>query len=221
MNELALSDLQIVLPELWLAVAGMALLMLGVFTSNGSTRLITGLTLLVFLVAGVLVNSGPSGTAFESLVVADRFGAFMKTLVLIGGGLTLLMSLGFIRREGMERFEYPVLILFATLGMFVMVSANDLMSLYIGLEMQSLALYVCAAFQRDNLRSTEAGLKYFVLGAVASGMLLYGASMVYGFTGTTSFADLAVELSGDDISIGVVVGLVFILFLSSQEEKEE
>ncbi|MDA1071827.1 MAG: NADH-quinone oxidoreductase subunit NuoN [Proteobacteria bacterium] len=210
MNELALSDLQIVLPEIWLALAGMALLMVGVFTSNRSTRLITGLTLVVFIIAGVLVNSGLDGTGFGGLVVDDRFGAFMKTLVLIGAGLTLLMSLGFIRREGMERFEFPVLILFATLGMFIMVSANDLMSLYIGLEMQSLALYVCAAFQRDNLRSTEAGLKYFVLGAVASGMLLYGASLVYGFTGTTSFADLAVILSGSDVSIGAIVGLVFI-----------
>ena len=211
MNELALSDLQIALPELWLAIAGMALLMLGVFTSNRATRLVAGLTLVVFLIAGVLVNSGAHGTAFDGLIIDDAFGAFMKTLVLIGGGLTLLMSLGYIRREGMERFEYPVLILFATLGMFVMVSANDLMSLYIGLEMQSLALYVCAAFQRDSLRSTEAGLKYFVLGAVASGMLLYGASMVYGFTGTTSFTALAGELrSGSDISLGVVVGLVFI-----------
>ena len=211
MNELALSDLQTALPELWLAVAGMALLMLGVFTSNRATRIIVGLTIAVFVVAGIMVNSGAGGTAFNGLIIDDTFGAFMKTLILIGSGLTLLMSIGYIRREGMERFEFPVLIVFATLGMFIMVSANDLMSLYIGLEMQSLALYVCAAFQRDNLRSTEAGLKYFVLGAVASGMLLYGASMVYGFAGTSSFTALAGELgNGSDVSLGVVVGLVFI-----------
>jgi len=210
-TEFSLVDLGLVLPEVWFAVAAMALLMLGVFLGNRSTRLVTLLVLVAFVVGGILVNTGASGTAFDGLVINDTFGAFMKTLVLIGGGLTLIMSLGYIRREGMERFEFPILILLATLGMFVMVSANNLMTLYIGLEMQSLALYVCAAFQRDSLRSTEAGLKYFVLGSVASGMLLYGASMVYGFAGTTSFDGLAALFAGEQpVSIGVVVGLVFI-----------
>lgn len=212
MHELALSDLQAILPELWFAVAGMALLMLGVFVKGPTTRLAVWLAVAVFAVAGILINTqDASDSSFGGLVIIDTFGDFMKTLVLIGAGLTLIMSLGFIQREGMDKFEYPVLVVFATLGMFIMISANDLMTLYVGLEMQSLALYVCAAFQRDNLRSSEAGLKYFVLGAVASGMLLYGASMVYGFSGTTAFDTLATLLAdGQDVSMGIVVGLVFI-----------
>ena len=200
--------------EIWLAVAGMALLMLGVFRGKSSTRLIAGLTVGAFIVAFIAIagDMARPGTALGGLFVVDEFAVFMKTLVLLGAGLTLIMSLGFIRRENMERFEYPVLVLFATLGMLMMVSANDLISLYMGLELQSLALYVIAAFQRDSLRSTEAGLKYFVLGALASGMLLYGCSLVYGFTGTTRFEGLAeVFAQGHgEVSIGVVIGLVFI-----------
>ena len=211
MTELAVSDLLRVLPELWFAVVGMALLMAGAFSGPGATRAIVWLTVAAFVVAGVVVNMLGTGQGFGGLTVNDDFGAFLKTLVLVGAVLSLVLSLGYLRREGMERFEFPVLVLFATLGMFVMISANDLLTLYVGLEMQSLALYVCAAFQRDNLRSTEAGLKYFVLGAVASGMLLYGASMVYGFAGTTSFPALAALLAAEgEVSLGVLVGLVFI-----------
>jgi len=203
-----------VLAEIWLAVAGMALLMVGVFRGHGSTRLVTGLVIASFIVAYALIAgpASPTATTFDGLFVVDDFAVLMKTLVLIGAGLTLIMSLGFIRRENMERFEFPVLVLLATLGMMMMVSANDLMALYVGLELQSLALYVVAAFQRDSLRSTEAGLKYFVLGALASGMLLYGCSMVYGFTGTTRFDALAAHFAGahDHVSIGVIVGIVFI-----------
>ena len=214
MTELSTSDITQALPELWFAIVGMALLMVGVFMGNQATRIVIWLTVLAFVVAGIMVLSGPeTGTAFGGLIINDAFAVFMKVLVLIGGALTLIMSQGYLRREAMERFEYPILIIFATLGMFVMISANDFMTLYIGLEMQSLALYVCAAFQRDNLRSSEAGLKYFVLGAVASGMLLYGCSMVYGFSGTTSFDELSGLLAGmpaSDVSIGLIVGLVFI-----------
>ncbi|MBT6202738.1 MAG: NADH-quinone oxidoreductase subunit NuoN [Rhodospirillaceae bacterium] len=208
-----LSDLGAILPELWFAVVGMTMLMLGVFLPiKNPARIIAWVAIAAFVVAGFLVHlQTGAGPAFGGLVMVDVFGDFMKTLVLIGAGFTLIMSLGFIRREGMERFEFPVLIVFATLGMFIMISANDLLSLYVGLEMQSLALYVCAAFQRDNLRSSEAGLKYFVLGAVASGMLLYGCSLVYGFTGTTSFTTMADVLGhGEEIGVGVIVGLVFI-----------
>ena len=136
----------------------------------------------------------------------------MKVLVLLGSGLAIVMSLGYIRHQNIERFEYPVLIVLATLGMAMMISANDLMSLYLGLELQSLALYVVAAFRRDSARSSEAGLKYFVLGALASGMLLYGCSLIYGFTGTTSFAALAARISPSlgPPSTGVIVGLVFV-----------
>jgi NADH-quinone oxidoreductase subunit N len=139
----------------------------------------------------------------------------MKLLVLLGAGLTIAMSIGYIEREQMARFEFPVLMLFATLGMMMMVSANDLMSLYLGLELQSLSLYVIAAFRRDTVRSSEAGLKYFVLGALSSGMLLYGSSMVYGFAGSTSFETIAEVLgaapAGEAPSVGLIVGLVFVL----------
>lgn len=156
MHELALSDLNAILPELWLALAGMAVLMMGVFTRRNATGLAVWIAVAVFVVAGFLVHLQPgSGSAFDGIVIIDTFGDFMKTLVLIGASLTLIMSLGFIRREGMDRFEFPVLIVLGTLGMFVMMSANDLLSLYVGLEMQSLALYVCAAFQRDDLRSVR------------------------------------------------------------------
>ena len=202
------------LAEIWLAVIGMALLMLGVFRGDGATRLVSGLTVGAMAIAflTIVVPVSTPETALDGLFIVDSFAVFMKGLVLVGAALTLILSLGFIRREGMERFEYPVLLLFATLGMMLMVSANDLIALYMGLELQSLALYVVAAFQRDSLRSTEAGLKYFVLGALASGMLLYGCSLVYGFTGTTRFEALAAHFAGShgEVSLGVVVGLVFI-----------
>ena len=202
------------LAEIWLAVAGLGLLMIGAFRGDKSTRLVVALTAVAFAVALLLVVAPRPHTTvvLNGLFITDPFAVFMKALVLIGAGLTLILGLGFIRREKMERIEYPVLLLFATLGMMMMISANDLISLYMGLELQSLALYVVAAFQRDNLRSTEAGLKYFVLGALASGMLLYGCSLVYGFTGTTRFEALAALFAedGHDASVGVVIGLVFI-----------
>jgi NADH-quinone oxidoreductase subunit N len=151
------------------------------------------------------------GTAFLGQYVSDAFSRFAKVLILLGAAVGLVLALDFNEKAGLARFEYSILMLFATLGMLVMVSANDLMSLYIGLELLSLSLYVIAAFDRDNPRSAEAGLKYFVLGALASGLLLYGASLVYGFAGTTNFDRLADALSGGDAGMGVVVGLVFVL----------
>ncbi len=136
---------------------------------------------------------------------------FAKVLALIAAIASIWMSFSYAEREGMARFEFPLLMLLATLGMMLMVSANDLISLYVGLELQSLALYVTAAIRRDTLKSTEAGLKYFVLGALSSGMLLYGASMIYGFVGTVSFAGLSTALSGaTPPSLGLIVGLVFL-----------
>ena len=209
-----LPDLMPALPEIFLAVAGMALLLIGVFRGDGSTRLVTYLSVASLAVAAVLVITGrPEGTVvtFNNLFILDGFASFMKLLVLIGSALALAMSIDFIERERMARMEYPVLFVFATVGMLMMISANDLLSLYIGLELQSLSLYVIAAFRRDTLRSSEAGLKYFLLGALSSGLLLYGASLVYGFAGTLSFAELADQFVGDDpVSMGVVVGLVFI-----------
>lgn len=200
------------LPELFLAVAGMILLMLGVFRGNKGTRLVLSLTVASFALAFVMValSIGRSEEALGGLFIADAFGDVMKMLVLGGSAITLIMAMRYIEREDMARFEYPVLILFATVGMLLMISANDMMSLYLGLELQSLSLYVVAAFRRDNLRSSEAGLKYFVLGALSSGMLLYGMSLIYGFSGTTSFEGLAAQFSSDvPVSIGLIVGIVF------------
>ncbi len=204
----------IALPEAFLACAGMALLMVGVFRKEESVRFIILLTEIILVIAVILVTQAPEGRvlAFDGLYLSDDFASFMKILALLGAGLTLAMSLGYIEREQMARFEFPVLLLFATLGMMMMISANDLISLYLGLELQSLSLYVVAAFRRDTVRSSEAGLKYFVLGALSSGMLLYGCSLVYGFSGTTSFDELARILTADtEPSLGLIVGLVFVI----------
>ena len=202
------------LPELVLAVGGMALLMLGVFLKEDRARLVSWLAVAVIVVAMVIVWRAPaeSATAFGNLFIVDRFSQFTKLLTLGAAGLSILLSLNFIEREYMARFEFPILMLFASSGMLMMISANDLISLYLGLEFQSLALYVVAAFQRDSIRSTEAGLKYFVLGALSSGMLLYGASMIYGFAGTTGFVGLAAALTGPaGTPIGLIIGLVFLV----------
>ncbi|MCB9948531.1 MAG: NADH-quinone oxidoreductase subunit NuoN [Rhodospirillaceae bacterium] len=206
-------DIAPALPEIFLALAGMALLMLGVFKGDRSTRLVAYLTVLSFVVAGFLLVSTvetPSRT-FGGMFVADDFAVFMKILSLLGSALAVIMSLEFIEREQMARFEFPVLFLFATLGMMLMISAGSLLSLYLGLELQSLSLYVVAAFRRDTVRSSEAGLKYFVLGALSSGMLLYGASLIYGFTGTIDFVRLAETFAeGGQVGIGLIIGIVFI-----------
>ena len=214
MDPHAVPELMPALPEIWLAFAAMALLMVGVFSGNQSTRFLIWLAVLTLAIAFVLVLVGPPDTAvtFSGMFLVDRFAVFTKSLVLIASALALIMSLGYLRNEKMERFEYPVLLVLATLGMLMMISANDLIALYLGLELQGLALYVVAAFRRDSLRSTEAGLKYFVLGALSSGLLLYGCSLIYGFTGSTSFATIQAGLAGGEgSSIGLIVGLVFLI----------
>lgn len=204
-------DLLAILPALWLAIAGMALLMAGVFISRSVSQIVFWGAVASLVIAGILAVVSPVGEQpFDGLLAIDAFGRFMTVLVVTGAVLALIMARGFMRRESMDRFELPVLVVLATLGMYLMVQANDLMTLYVGLEMQSLALYVCAAFQQDKLRSTEAGLKYFVLGAVASGMLLYGCSLVYGFSGTTSFQGIVASLEVGGESTGILVGAVFI-----------
>ncbi|MCW8084848.1 NADH-quinone oxidoreductase subunit NuoN [Sabulicella glaciei] len=203
---------QIALPEIVLAIAGCVILLVGVIPRRDMTFPVAMATIGAFLVTGVLVLMQPEGTGFGGQYVSDSFSAFMKILALAAGALSLLVALDWNEKEGLSRFEFPVLALFATLGMMVMISANDLMSLYLGLELLSLPLYVLAGFDRDNPRSAEAGLKYFVLGALSSGLLLYGASLVYGFAGTTSFDRLADALSAEaGVSAGVVVGIVFII----------
>lgn len=208
-------NLYVALPEIFLAIAAMALLMIGVFRGNKSYRQVANLSALTLLVALALMITqvgGARDTTFGGMFVTDAFAVFAKTLVYLGSAAAILISGRFMAENDIDKFEYPILILFATLGMLLMISANNLMSLYVGLELQSLSLYVLAAMNRDRLRSTEAGLKYFVLGALSSGMLLYGVSLIYGFTGTIEFDVLASAISGEQTpSIGIIVGLVFLL----------
>ena len=209
------------LPELFLAGVIMLLLLFGVFQKGGLNdndtgpfRIISMLAIVSLMLALLLLLpvAGPRIVTFSGMFITDGFAIFCKVLVLVAGALGILVSRDFMERHNVARFEYPILILFATLGMMLMISANDLVSLYVGLEMQSLSLYVLASIQREDSRATEAGLKYFVLGAVASGLLLYGASLVYGFSGTTNFDQLATLFaSGEEVSTGLVVGIVFIL----------
>ncbi len=212
MNNYPVPDLAPAVPEIFLACAAMVLLMIGAFRGNGASRLVSWLTVIALGIGFVLMARGPQGAAstFDAMFVTDQFAVFMKSLVLIGAALAVILSHGFNRQEGFERFEYPILVLLATVGMMMMISAGDLIALYLGLELQSLALYVLAAFKRDSARSTEAGLKYFVLGALSSGMLLYGCSMIYGFTGTTNFAVLADRVGGGEASLGLTIGIVFL-----------
>ena len=205
------------LPELFLAGSLIILLIYGVFVGDSKTRSVVLLSFATLVAVAVLVwrMPGGAGVAFADQFQSDNFTRYAKILVLIGAGSCMLMSMRFIERAQMARFEFPILFLFATLGMMMMVSANDLMSLYMGLELQSLALYVVAAFRRDTLRSTEAGLKYFVLGALSSGMLLYGISLVYGFVGTTGYDQLNQAIAGfrgegQALPVGLVIGLVFV-----------
>src|SRR4051794_6554688 len=200
-----------VLPELVLAVGSMVLLMLGAYRDSRSTGLVTTLAVALLVVTGVLECMLPAGklTTFGTSFIVDEFARFLKILALIGSVATLVLSTGFLADQSRRLFEYSILVLLSTLGMMVLISAGDLIMLYLGLELMSLALYVVAASNRDNAKSTEAGLKYFVLGALSSGMLLYGASLIYGFTGTVSFAGIAA--AAREGSIGIVFGLVFLL----------
>jgi len=210
--ETLLASLHLAVPELILAVGALVLLMIGVFNGDKSAPTVTGLAVALLIASGLwLLIASPEGEAFGGAYLADPFARFMKVLALIGSIVAMIMTVGNARSEHLDRFEYPVLLLLATLGILLMISANDMISLYMSLELQSLALYVIAAINRDSLRSTEAGLKYFVLGALSSGMLLYGMSLVYGFTGNTGFDEIAKVLAGETRSLGVVIGLVFVL----------
>jgi NADH-quinone oxidoreductase subunit N len=207
-------DLIAVLPELKLCGVALALLLLGVILKKENYCLIAGLSFLGLLVVAGLVfcSRGDTTIAFNGMFISDSFSAYMKLLTLGGSAVSLLMAGSYLEREKLNRIEYPILLLFATLGMMLMISANSLISLYMSLELQSLPLYVLAAIQRDSVRSTEAGLKYFVLGALSSGLLLYGASLIYGFSGATGFPQIAAALQGHEVMpLGVVTGMVMML----------
>jgi NADH-quinone oxidoreductase subunit N len=203
-------SLQPILPELILAVGAMILLMLGVARGERATGSVSGLAIVLLIVAGVAVLTQPAGkvSVFHGSFALDDYARFLKVLAFTGSAVAILMSVEFLGATGKQKFEFPVLILLSTTGMCVLISAADLIALYLGMELMSLALYVIAAIDRDNLRSTEAGLKYFVLGALSSGMLLYGCSLIYGFTGTVSFAGIA-KATGQG-GIGLTFGLVFL-----------
>jgi NADH-quinone oxidoreductase subunit N len=198
------------LPEILLAVGAMVLLMLGVFGSARATGIVNALAVVLLIVAAVMVASMPGerNVGFGGSFVVDGFARFLKILALVGSAVTILMSLEFLNKLQERRFEYAVLIMLASVGMLVMISAGDLIALYLGLELMSLPLYVVAAIDRDSVRSTEAGLKYFVLGALSSGMLLYGCSLIYGFTGTVNFVGIA-KASAEG-GIGLTFGVVFL-----------
>lgn len=210
--ELLSQSLQLSMPELILAVGALVLLMIGVFSGDKSAPTVTGLAVALLVLAGLwLIFSGDEGEAYGGAFKLDSFARFMKVLALTGSVTAMVMSVGHAKSDQLNRFEFPVLMLLSTLGMLVLISANDLIALYLGLELMSLALYVIAAFNRDSLRSTEAGLKYFVLGALSSGMMLYGMSLVYGFTGNTGFDEIATVLTAEGRHLGMIFGMVFVL----------
>ncbi len=207
-------DFSTILPELLLAIYALVALMAGAYLGKDAiARQILWVTVAVLLL--LAVNLGltdrPEGTAFFGMFIDDAFARFAKVTVLIAAAAVLAMSADYMHRTKFLRFEFPILIVLAIIGMMIMVSAGDLLSLYMGLELQSLALYVVAAMRRDSVKSSEAGLKYFVLGAFSSGILLYGASLVYGFSGTTSFAGIITTIASDQMSLGVLFGMVFLM----------
>ncbi len=197
------------LPEILLAVGAMALLMVGAYRAN-SVQLVNTCAVVLLVIAGAIIVFLPAGklVTFNGSFVVDDFARVLKLLTLAGSAATIILARDYLVREKQEKFEFSILILLSTTGMLMLISAADLIALYLGLELMSLALYVVAASNRDSVRSTEAGLKYFVLGALSSGMLLYGASLIYGFTGTVSFAGIA-QAAGKG-GIGLTFGLVFL-----------
>ena len=199
-----------ILPELFLSIAIMSLLMLGVFIKK-SFKLISLLTILSLLFTIVLVLNHPNEIVkiFNESYIIDKFSIFMKVLTLLFCLFVLLSSKDYIKNNSINKIEYPIIILASTLGMVLMISSYDLIVFYLGLELQSLCLYILASFKKEDGRSTEAGLKYFVLSALASGLLLYGCSLIYGFTGSTNFETISINL--DEANKGAVFGIVFII----------
>jgi NADH-quinone oxidoreductase subunit N len=206
-------DIELAAPELLLAGGAMTLLMLGAFAGERSSRFVMQLATLLFVGVAVFVAvvvSVNGGDAFGDVFIVDPLAIYAKVLILLVAAAALVLSGSYLRAERIDRFEFPVLVVIAVLGMMLMVSARDLIVLYIGIELQSLALYVLAAFNRDSLRASEAGLKYFVLGALSSGLLLYGASLTYGFAGSTRFDDIA-RAAAERENLGLIFGLVFMI----------
>ncbi|MEM8980187.1 MAG: NADH-quinone oxidoreductase subunit NuoN [Pseudomonadota bacterium] len=206
-------DLSIILPEIVLALYAMAALLGIVYSAKdalASVALWSTSALFLALAFWIATRSG-TDIAFDGMIVNDAFARFAKVTILVAAAAVLLMSEAYMERRGLLKFEYPLLVALAVVGMMVMVSAGDLMALYMGLELQSLSLYVVASLRRDSVKSTEAGLKYFVLGALSSGLLLYGASLTYGYAGTTLFSGIIETAEGGDMPLGLLFGLVFLM----------
>jgi len=206
-------DLSIALPEILLSLFAMGGLLVGAYGGKdklASLMLWVTTAVLVALAAWIGFQGAGTATVFSGMFTDDAFARFAKVTILLSAAAVLLMSEGYMVKRDLLRFEYPLLIALASVGMMVMVSASDLIALYMGLELQSLALYVVASLRRDSVKSTEAGLKYFVLGALSSGLLLYGASLVYGFSGTTEFAGI-IQAAQGETPVGLLIGLSFVL----------
>ncbi len=207
-----MAQLPLIFPELLIVIGALVLLLIGVYSGARSYVTITGLSIALLVATIFVIILSPKDSAFATnALVIDDFARYMKVLMLAGAIFTLIMSVGFARSDKLAKLEYPILMLFAVLGMMLMISAGNMLTLYMGLELHSLALYVLAAFNRDNVKSSEAGLKYFVLGALSSGMLLYGISLIYGFTGQIGFHELASVLNGQVPQLGIIFGIVFVL----------
>ena len=208
------SDLAIILPEIFLALYAMVALLAAVWTGKDNVApLITWISAAVLLATAiwVMLSGGQTHVAFGGMFVDDAFARFAKVTLLLAAALVLILAEGFFSRRGALVFEFPILVVLSVIGMMVMVSASDLIALYMGLELQSLALYVIASIRRDSLRSTEAGLKYFVLGALSSGLLLYGCSLTYGYAGATDFGTIFAAATDGHVGIGLLLGLTFVI----------
>ena len=207
-------DLNIIFPEIFLSVYAMVALLGVVYTSKDElAKRVTWVTAFIFILVAFLIIFSEEKTeiAFGGMFINDAFSRFSKIIILLSAAVVLVMGQEYMSRRGFLRFEYPLLVTLSVVGMMVMVSAGDLMSLYMGLELQSLALYVIAAFKKDSVKSTEAGLKYFVLGALSSGLLLYGSALVYGYSGTTLFSGILSNVSTDVPSLGLLFGLALVI----------
>ncbi|EYS91979.1 NADH-quinone oxidoreductase subunit N [Bartonella bacilliformis str. Heidi Mejia] len=207
-----IAQLVLILPEILIALGIMALLLIGVYSGAHSYLTVTGLTIALLFATIILIVLFPKdGFFYTNALIIDAFSRYMKILTLIGALFSLILSVGFSSSQKFDIFEFPILVLLATLGMMLMISSGNMLSLYMGLELQSLALYVLAAIHRDNVKSSEAGIKYFVLGALSSGLLLYGISLLYGFTGQIGFREISSALNGNILHLGVIFGIVFVL----------
>ena len=200
-------------PELLLLLSTLVLLLVGVFVNREASKLVTLLSLITLLGVFALVSISNSDdmTTFNNLFVVNTYTLFTKSMILVAATLSIILIMPWARHEGIERYELPLIVLFATAGMLIMISANDFIALYLGLELQSLSLYILSAFNRGSGKSAEAGVKYFVLGALASGLFLYGVSLIYGFSGTTSFSNLGGDIYSSGYHIGAVIGMVMVI----------